>query len=58
MMMVAELWLYTKIIKLTLAGCRTWGISVPRPGIEPMPLALEAWNLNHWMAREVPELTF
>ena len=57
-MMVAELWLYTKIIKLTLSGCRTWGISVPRPGIEPMPLALEAWNLNHWMAREVPELTF
>ena len=30
------------------------GILVPRPGIEPMPPALEAWSLNHWTTREVP----
>ena len=29
------------------------GISVPQPGIEPMPPALEAGNLNHWITREV-----
>ena len=31
------------------------GILVPQPGIESMPLALEAWTLNHWTAREFPE---
>ena len=31
------------------------GILVPRPGIEPVPPAVEAWSLNHWTAREVPE---
>ena len=36
-------------------GC---GISVPRPGIEPAPPAVEAWNLNHWIAREVPIFFF
>ena len=24
------------------------GILVPRPGIEPRPLAVKAWSLNHW----------
>ena len=33
------------------------GILVPRPGIEPAPLALEAQSLNHWTAREVPKVT-
>ena len=32
-------------------ACETLG---PRPGIEPMPPALEAWSLNHWTTREVP----
>ena len=32
-------------------ACR---ILVPQPGIKPTPPALEAWSLNHWMAREVP----
>ena len=27
-------------------GC---GILVPWPGLEPMPPALEAWSLNHWL---------
>ena len=30
------------------------GISVPRLGMEPAPLAVEARSLNHWTAREVP----
>ena len=30
------------------------GILVPWPGIEPVPPALEAPNLNHWTARDVP----
>ena len=34
-------------------ACR---ISVPQPGIEPMPPAVEVWSLNHWTAREVPLL--
>ena len=29
------------------------GILVLQPGIEPTPLAVEAWSLNHWTAREV-----
>ena len=28
--------------------------SVPWPGMEPVPPALEAWCLNHWIASEVP----
>ena len=34
------------------------GILVPQPGIEPTSPALEARNLNHWTAREVPNLDF
>ena len=34
--------------------CVSCGILVPRPGIEPLPLALEAWSLNRWTTREVP----
>ena len=30
------------------------GISVRQLRIEPMPPAVEARNLNHWTAREVP----
>ena len=29
------------------------GILVPQPGIEPVPPALETWNLIHWTSREV-----
>ena len=35
-------------------GCGACGILVPQPGMEPMPPAVEAPNLNHWTAREVP----
>ena len=34
---------------LGLFNCGTW-----RSGIEPGPLALGAWNLSHWIIREVP----
>ena len=30
------------------------GILVPRPGIEPAPLAVKARSPNHWTTREVP----
>ena len=33
-------------------ACR---ILVPRPGIEPGPLAVDAWSPNHWVAREFPD---
>ena len=36
----------------------TWGILVPRPGIEPAPPALEAWSLNLWTTREVCQQCF
>ena len=30
----------------------------PQPGIEPGPLAMKAWSLNHWTAREVPLVSY
>ena len=36
-------------------ACR---ILVPLPGIEPMPLTVEACSPNHWTAREVPLFFF
>ena len=33
-------------------------ILVPRPGIEPLPTAVEVQSLNHWTGREVPLTTF
>ena len=32
------------------------GILVPRPGIEPVPPAVEVWNPKHWTTREFPQL--
>ena len=32
----------------------SYGIFVPRPGIEPVPPAEGMQSLNHWTAREVP----
>ena len=28
------------------------GILVPRPGIEPRPLAVKLWSPNHWTGRD------
>ena len=45
------------IIILIFWPCHVaWGILVPRPGIEPVPSALEAQNLNHWTIKEIPSL--
>ena len=35
------------------AACK---ILVPWPGIEPKLPELEAWSLNPWIAREVPQI--
>ena len=35
-------------------ACRTL---VPRPGIKPVPPAVEMWSPNHWTAREFPMMT-
>ena len=32
--------------------------SVPQPGIQPGPLALEAWSLSPWTTRDIPPLSF
>ena len=32
------------------------GNLVPQPEIEPIPLVVEARSLNHWTAREVPDI--
>ena len=34
------------------------GILVPRSRIKPIPLALEVWRLNHWIARDVQSLEY
>lgn len=38
--------------------CKACGILVPWPGIEPTPLALEAWSLNHWTPGKSPSFSF
>ena len=32
----------------------SYGILFPWSGMEPVPPALEAWSLHHWIAKEVP----
>lgn len=32
-------------------------VSLPQPGLEHVPRALWACSLNHWLTREVPELS-
>ena len=36
--------------------CVACGILVLPPGIEPEPLVSERHGLNHWTAREVPQI--
>ena len=38
-------------------GHAEYGILVAQPGIELMPAAVEAWNLNHSVTREIPEFS-
>ena len=37
--------------------CEACGIFVPRPGIEPIALAVNAQSPNHWTTREFPKAT-
>ena len=37
-------------------SCGMWDL-VLGPGVEPRPLALGAWSLSRWTAREVPALS-
>ena len=44
-------------------GCCFFGraarhAELPQPGIKPAPHGVEAPNLNHWTAREVPGVRF
>ena len=34
-----------------------WAL-VPQPGTELVPLAVEAWSLNHWTISEEPGLSY
>ena len=36
-----------------IVGLEPHGILVPRPGVEPVPSAVEEQRLNHWTPREV-----
>ena len=36
--------------------CTACSFLVPQPGIKPVPPAVEAWSLNHWTTREVPDI--
>ena len=38
-----------------LLHCAVCGLLVPRPGIKPMPPAVEAQCPNHWTAEECPD---
>ena len=43
---------------LVFLAARHVGIFMSQPEIEPAPLALEIPSLNHWTAREVPDVYF
>ena len=45
------------VIALRLSCSLGCGILVPQPGIEPMSPGVEAQSSNHWMAREIPDLS-
>ena len=46
------------LVPRILATPMTCWILVPRPGIKPVPWALEAWSLNHWTVKEVPTCSY
>ena len=52
------------VVAWGLLSCHMWTFScgmwdlVPRPGIEPRPLALGTWSLTHWTTTEVPVCLF
>ena len=48
--------LYLLLLYLLILLCVVCSFLVSHPGIESEPPALEAWSLNHWISREVPEM--
>ena len=48
----------TVVFLKKLFGCKACGSLAPQPGIGPVPPEVEAWSLNHWTTREVPETVF
>ena len=38
--------------------CAACGILASQPGVEPIPLAMKAQSLNHWITREFPHIFF
>ena len=46
--------LFTKYLKRNCHGAGHMEILVPQPGIEPVPIAVEAWSANLWTTREFP----
>ena len=35
-----------------------WRNSIPQPRMEPMPPAVDAWSVNHWITKEVLKIRF
>ena len=53
---ICGLWIFSPslfIFFLSFFGHTMWHVELPWPGIEPVPLAVEAGSLNHWTTREV-----
>ena len=48
-----SIYLFIVSFVLFLLQHMTWGVLVPWPSIKPMPSAVEAQILNHWITREV-----
>ena len=44
-------------VYLLAALCGMWDLT-PQLKMEPMPLKLEAWSLNHWTTREVSKSSY
>ena len=54
-----SLWTQSQPQSLSLFSFFFWmhcgASAVPSPGIEILPLAVEAWSPNHWTTREFPQ---
>ena len=48
---------WVPVVTYVISSCCMWDL-VPRPGMEPGPLALGVQSLSHWTTREVPHLSF
>ena len=55
-----QIWkkIWTLFLLFIWLRCAACGTLVPQPGVKPVPPAVEAWSLNHWTTREVPEHYF